>query len=185
MVDAASWESALFDLYGSGWTFARVGPRQHEDWRRDVAAVMALKVTDPRGWKTFNYAPEVNEDRSGIGAPFVLWSPEDLGESLYEIGRESAAQLLVALKGEFFQAAGILDFESRKEGLFKSSEEILSRFDSNSLFFTNAGDARENRDADLLNPDTEWSCLSVYTTDCGVVVVSDTEVAAFWAFWED
>ena len=91
----------------------------------------------------------------------------------------------MALKGEFFQAAGIPDFETRKEGLFKSSEEILSRFDSNSLFFTNAADARENRDADLLNPDTEWSCLSVYTTDCGVVVVSDTEVAAFWAFWED
>ncbi|MEU6462169.1 hypothetical protein [Streptomyces sp. NPDC046976] len=175
----------MFDLYGGGWTFAWVGPRQHEDWRRDVAAVMALKVTDPRRWKSVNYAPEINENRSGTGSPFMPWSPEQLGESLYEIGRRSAAQLLVALKGEFFQAAGIRDFESRKESLFKSSEEILSRFDPDSLFFTNASEAYGNRDADLLNPDTEWSCLSVYTTDCGLVVVSDAEVGVFWAFFED
>jgi hypothetical protein len=185
VVDGVSWEAAVLDLYGGGWTFVRVGPRQHEEWQRDTAAVMALKVADPRGWKSVNYAPEINEDRSGTGSPFIPCSAEQLGESLYEISRKSAAQLLVALKGEFYQAASIPDFESRKEALFRSSEEILSRFDSDSLFFTNAADAYENRDADLLNPDTEWSCLSVHTTDCGVVAVSDTEVAVFWAFWED
>ncbi|MFD5076054.1 hypothetical protein [Streptomyces sp. NPDC058371] len=185
MVDAVSWKAAIHDLYGSGWTFARVGSRERDDWRQDVAAVMALKTADPRGWHTINYAPEVNDDRSGTGSPFMPWSPESLGESLYGISRESAIQLLVALKGEWFQAAGIPEFENRKDGLFRSSREIISRFSSDAIFFTNASDAYENRDADLMNPDTEWSCLSVYTTDCGLVAVSDTEVGVFWAFRED
>ncbi|AKJ12824.1 hypothetical protein ABB07_23145 [Streptomyces incarnatus] len=113
------------------------------------------------------------------------WSPEQIQESLYEIGGESATQLLVALQGDFYQAAGIKDFENRKEQLFKDSRTVLARFGANSTFFTNAADAYENPTVDLLNPDTEWSCLSVYTTDCGLVAVSDTEVGVFWAFWED
>ncbi|WP_158771667.1 hypothetical protein [Streptomyces sp. NRRL S-340] len=185
LVDSASWKSSVLELYGGGWTFAAVGPREHEDWRRDTAAVMALKTTDPRKWLSINYAPEVGENRSGTGSPFMPWSPEQIGESLYEISAGSAAQLLVALKGEFYQAAGIPDFERHKDSLFASSRNILARFPSDTVFLTNAADAYENRDADLLNPDTEWSCLSVYTTDCGLVAVSDTEVGVFWAFWED
>jgi hypothetical protein len=42
-----------------------------------------------------------------------------------------------------------------------------------------------NPDADLLNPDAEWNCLSNFTTDCGLIVVSDSEVGVFWAFDED
>ncbi|MEU9440668.1 hypothetical protein AB0D42_07015 [Streptomyces sp. NPDC048304] len=50
-----------------------------------------------------------------LDAESVPWSPEQIQESLYEIGRESATQLLIALKGDFYQAAGIKDFENRKE----------------------------------------------------------------------
>ncbi|MEV5429769.1 hypothetical protein [Streptomyces sp. NPDC052701] len=184
-VDAASWKAAVLDLFGGGWTFARVGPRRHADWRRDAAAVMALEATDPRRWLSINYAPEVGEDRSGTGSPFMPWSLDELGNCLYEIRRRPAGQLLVALKGDSYQAAGIPDFAKRKDGLFTSSRTVLSRFGPDGRFFTNASDARENPDADLLNPDTAWECLSVYTTDCGLVAVSDTEVGVFWAFWED
>jgi hypothetical protein len=178
-IDAVSWRNALLDLFGGGWTFAWVGPREHQDWRRDVAAVMALKVSDPRGWHSVNYAPE-----SG-GSPFVPWNCEQLGLSLYEIGAPSAAQLLVALKGEWYQARNIPDFENRKGGLLESAREIISRFFPDASFFTNVSEARGNPDVDLLNPVAEWECLSVYTTDCGLVVVTENEVGVFWAFWED
>jgi hypothetical protein len=184
VVDAVSWNSAVLDLFG-GWSFGWVGPREHDDWRRDATTVMSLKANDPRGWHSANHAPEVGEDRSGTGSPFMPWGPEQLGTSLYEIGSPSATQLLVALKGEWYQAANIPNFADRRDGLFRSSREIISRFGPDALFFTNASEAQDNPDADLLNPDTEWECLSVYTTDCGLVAVSDTEVGVFWAFWED
>ncbi|MEU6100378.1 hypothetical protein [Streptomyces flaveolus] len=184
-VDGASWKAALLDLFGGGWTFAQVGPRRHEDWRRDAATVMALRSTDPRKWSSLNYAPEVNENRSGIGSPFMPWGPEQLGPFLYEVGREQAGRLLVALQGELYQASRIPDFERRKDSLFSASRLVLSRFAPDARFFTNASVARDDADADLLNPDTVWECLSVYTTDCGLIALSDTEIGVFWAFWED
>ncbi|MFI2410141.1 hypothetical protein [Streptomyces sp. NPDC018947] len=184
VVDADSWKSALLDLFGGGWTFAQVGPRRHDDWRRDMTALMALKAVDPRHWASLNYAPD-NENRGGTNSPFFPWSPEETGASLHEVGVESAGRLLVALQGDLYQASSIPDFEQRKEGLFRSARTILSRFGANSRFFTNAAEARRDPNADLLNPDTEWDCLSVYITDCGLVAVSDTEIGVFWAFWDD
>jgi hypothetical protein len=146
---------------------------------------MALRSTDPRKWSSLNYAPEVNENRSGIGSPFMPWGPEQLGQSLYEVGREQAGRLLVALQGELYQAARIPDFEQREDGLFSASRLVLSRFAPDARFFTNASVARDDAGADLLNPDTVWECLSVYTTDCGLIALSDTEIGVFWAFWED
>ncbi len=185
VADAESWRAAVLELFGGGWTFAQVGPRRHDDWRRDVTTVMALKATDPRRWASLNYAPEVGENRSGTNAPFFPWSPEEIGTSLHEVGGESASQLLVALQGDMYQAANIPDLDQRKESLFRSSRTILSRFGDCCRFFTNAAEAHRNPDADLLNPDTEWDCLSVYTTDCGLVAVSDTEIGVFWALFED
>ncbi|MFE4048222.1 hypothetical protein [Streptomyces sp. YIM B13518] len=185
VVDADSWNAAVLDLFGGGWTFARVGPRLHDDWRRDVTTVMALKAADPRRWTSLNHAPGVDENRSGTDSPFLPWSPEETVRSLHEIGVEPAGRLLVALQGELYQAFNIPDFAQRKETLFRSSRTILSRFDAGSRFFTNAAEARRNPDADLLNPDTEWDCLSVCISDCGLVVVSDAEIGVFWAFRDD
>lgn len=55
MIDSASWKSALLELFGGAWTFAAVGPRNHDDWRYDVRAVMKLKVKDPRNWGSLNF----------------------------------------------------------------------------------------------------------------------------------
>ncbi|MEV7790800.1 hypothetical protein AB0O68_02310 [Streptomyces sp. NPDC087512] len=182
--DAVSWKAALLDLFGGARTFALVGPRRHEDWCRDAAAVMARRTTDPRYRASLDRAPEINEDRSGIGAPFMPWSPEQLRQCLYEVGRRPAGRLLVALRGENYRAVGIPDFERRKDSLFGSSRSVLSRFGPDARFFTNASAAQDDADTDLLNATTAWDCLSVYTTDCGLITVSDTEIGVFWAFWE-
>ncbi|MEU9591139.1 hypothetical protein ACGF7W_01320 [Streptomyces sp. NPDC048219] len=184
-LDADSWRAALLDLFGGGWTFAQVGPRRHEDWRRGAATVMALRSSDPRKWPSLNHAPEDDENRSGIGSPFVPWGPEQLGECLHEVARESAGQLLVALQGDWYQAAGIPDFERRRDSLFGSSRRVLSRFGPEARFYTNASAAQDDPAADLLNPEAMWDCLSVHTTDCGLIALSDAEIGVFWAFWED
>jgi hypothetical protein len=46
--DAASWSTAVTDLFGA-WTFAAVGPRIREDWRRDLSELLTLDTRDPRG----------------------------------------------------------------------------------------------------------------------------------------
>ncbi|MEV5316115.1 hypothetical protein AB0K92_00310 [Streptomyces sp. NPDC052687] len=186
MVDAESWEASVGELFGGGWTFAAVGPRTHEDWRLDASAVMRLRTRDPRGWKGVNFAPE--SSASGLAStsePFLPYSADELGAALFEITPVSAAQLLVALKGEWFQAANIPDFENREEGLFRAAGEILARFGPEPHCWTNRSAARRRPDVDLLNAEAEFECLTGYTTDCGLVVASESEIGVFWAFFED
>ncbi|MFD7230824.1 hypothetical protein [Streptomyces sp. NPDC059881] len=174
------------ELFGGGWTFAAVGPRANEDWRLDASAVMRLRAKDPRGWKAVNFAPE--RSTSGLSStlePFLPYAADELGAALFEITSESAAQLLVALRGEWFQAANIPEFENSKEGLFRAAREILARFGPEPACWTNRSAARGRPDADLLNAEAEFECLTGYTTDCGLVVASESEIGVFWAFFED
>ncbi|MEV5489234.1 hypothetical protein AB0L47_14685 [Streptomyces bobili] len=113
---------------------------------------MALKAIDTRGWNSVNHAPEVADGCSSTGGPFMAWKPEQLNSSLYEICSASATQLLIALKGEWYQAANIPNFIERRDGLLRSSREILSRFGPSAAFFTKASDAQDNPNAELLNP---------------------------------
>ncbi|MFJ7149608.1 hypothetical protein ACIQVT_15595 [Streptomyces sp. NPDC100445] len=185
MIDSTSWQSALLELFGGTFAFAAAGPRRNEDWRRDVQAVMALEAFDPRNLGVINCPPPTSDVEKAEGKPFADLRIEEFDELLYGIGRRSAAQLLVALQGLHYQAANIPDFEARKERLFDSAELILSRFGQRATYCTNAAEARGDSDPDLLNPDTEWNRLSDFTTDCGLIVVADSEVGVFWAFDED
>ncbi|MFE2071824.1 hypothetical protein [Streptomyces misionensis] len=185
MLDSASWQADLLELFGGTFAFAAAGPRAHEDWRRDVQAVMTLQVKDPRAWKTLVFTPPTSSATSNEDKPFADLRLDEFDRLLYLVGRESATQLLVALQGEFYQASNIPDFATHRKRLFECAREVLSRFGDKADHYTNAAAARKNPNADLTNPDTEWNCLSAFTTDCGLVVVSDSEVGVFWAFSED
>ncbi|MGW8378826.1 hypothetical protein [Streptomyces sp. ODS28] len=184
MVNSTSWSTALHELLGGAFSFAAAGPREHEDWRRDVHSVLALKTADPRNWSSLNCSPPTSHARSE-DKPFADLRLDELDSLLYSVTRRSATQLLVALQGMHYQAANIPDFKNREETLFRSAEEVLARFEPGATYYTNAGAARNNPDADLLNPDTEWNRLSDFTTDCGLIVVAKSEVGVFWAFDED
>ncbi|TWV45032.1 hypothetical protein FRZ03_16600 [Streptomyces misionensis] len=185
MLDSASWQADLLELFGGTFAFAAAGPRTHEDWRRDVQAVMTLHAKDPRNWGTLVFTPPTSGPTRTEEKPFADLRLDEFDRLLYPVGRESATQLLVALQGEFYQSANIQDFAQRKDRLFACAEEILFRFDHDAKYYTNAAEARDDPNADLMNPDTEWNCLSEFTTDCGLVVVSGSEVGVFWAFSED
>ena len=185
MGDSHSWKSDLLELFGGAFSFAAAGPRRHGDWRRDVRAVMRLETADPRKWEQVNCPPPTSGTAATESRPFADLQADELDSLLYRIGKESAAQLLVALQGTHYQAANIPDFTSREERLFACAELILSRFGPEAAYYTNAAEARNNPDANLLNPDTEWNRLSDFTTDCGLIVAADSEVGVFWAFDED
>ncbi|MER5293931.1 hypothetical protein ABT382_17905 [Streptomyces pharetrae] len=138
---------------------------------------MRLRTRDPRGWTMLDFAPEYSAVGSGRSTePFFPWSPDELGGALFEIKPESAAQLLVALKGQWFQAANIPNFAHREEVLFRAARELLARFGPEPACWTNRTAARGRPDADLLNAEAECECLTGYTTDCGVVVASESEI---------
>lgn len=185
MLDSRSWQSALLELFGGAFSFAAAGPRRHEDWRRDVRAVMGLDVSDPRKWERIVCPPAFSETGATEEKPFADLRVDEFDSLLYRVEKRPAAQLLVALQGTHYQAGNIPGFEARAERLFDCAELVLSRFGPEAAYYTNAAAARDAPDADLLNPDTEWNRLSDFTTDCGLVVVADSEVGVFWAFDED
>ncbi|MFJ4802802.1 hypothetical protein [Streptomyces murinus] len=185
MLDSAVWQADLLELFGGTFAFAAVGPRTQDDWRRDVQAVMMLKAKDPRGWNALIVPPPSSATAMTDEKPFADLRLEEFDRLLYPVEKHSATQLLVALQGEFYQSANIPDFAHREERLIACADEILSRFGRDARCYTNAAEARDNPNADLMNPETEWNCLSEFTTDCGLVVVSDAEVGVFWAFFED
>lgn len=146
---------------------------------------MTLKVKDPRNWDILNCPPPMGGMADPERKSFADLRLDELSSLLYRVERTAAKQLLVALQGEFYQSANIPNFEARKERLLEDAEIIISRFDPGASYYTNAAEANGAPNANLLNPDTEWNCLSNFTTDCGLVVVSDAEVGVFWAFFED
>jgi len=184
-MDSTSWKEALLELFGGAFTFAAAGPRNHDDWRRDVQAVMTLKVADPRKWWSLNCPPQASGIEKTEEKPFADLHFDEFDSLLYRVGKQSASQLLLALQGQHYQSANVPDFESRKERLVECTDKLLSRFGPEAVYYTNAAEARNDPNADLLNPDTEWNCLSEFTTDCGLIVVADSEVGVFWAFDED
>ncbi|MEV7749104.1 hypothetical protein [Streptomyces griseofuscus] len=185
MLDSASWQAGLLELFGGAFAFAAVGPRTQDDWRRDVQAVMMRKAKDPRDWSALIVPPPSSASAETDEKPFADLRLEEFDRLLYPVGRESATQLLVALQGEFYQSINIPNFANREKQLIVCAKRILSRFGLDARFYTNAAEARDDPNVDLVNPDTEWNCLSEFTTDCGLVVVSDSEVGVFWAFSED
>ncbi|MFP1626308.1 hypothetical protein ACLB9X_14270 [Streptomyces sp. 5K101] len=178
------WEAAVLRLFEDEYAFVAVGPRRHADWRTDVLAVMARAVDDPRGWMTLDSDKEENAADAGRGAsfPFVVSAEARLGAILHQVALDSAAQLLVALTDEWFQAKNIRDFPERKEGLLSDARTLLARFDPDCTCYTPAGNASTDRNADFLHNVTGGFGVTDYLSDLGLVVVSPTEVGVVWRF---
>lgn len=179
--DQDRWHDAVLTLFG-GMAFAMTGAREHADWRRDAANVMRLKAVDPRGWTSINGAPDGDVwTTCGPSVPFLPPSLDDF-DSVFEVSRESAAQLLVTLQGEWFQTAGIPEFEAKKDELLAQAGVILGRFGAAATCYTNASAAKGNQHANMFLREAMYESFTDYTMDCGLIVVSDSEVGVFWSF---
>jgi hypothetical protein len=178
--DETVWDRALSALFGDGM-FAAIGPRRHDDWRRDVMDAMGVRTREPGGrLRITKVRPRAASDTEG---PFASVTPAHF-DRVYEVSGRGAAQILVTLQGEWFSVAGIPDAETKKGGLLSHARALLGRFGEGARYFTNISAARGDPDADMFERDSAYEGFTEYAMDCGLVVVSASEVGVFWSFLE-
>ncbi|GGQ54068.1 hypothetical protein AB0G19_14010 [Streptomyces althioticus] len=182
-VDQASWDTAVRHLYRDATAYIATGPRRHEDWTLDVLALMARSVTDPRGWARIDDA-EKDPERVGNPAwPFVAHPPEYVTPRLKEIDRDSAGNLLLALTEGGCTLSNLQYFDESADELRAMARTLLARYGDEATYRTNVskrGSAPGTLDFTLKT--FGYTPMTVFTEDCGLVVVSDTEVGLFWNF---
>ncbi|MET9573381.1 hypothetical protein ACFYNW_15165 [Streptomyces virginiae] len=190
-IDQESWESAVQHLYEDGFAFIATGPRMHEDWRADVLAVMERAVPDPRGWAGID--PIAHERTAQHPAvpfcrpafrddPLRPLTPADVGQRMQEIDRASAENLLLALTEDGCTLRNVTRFSESFDELQDLARTILARYGDASVCYTNVSSIGHVGSLDFGLNSVGWSPMTFYGEDCGLVVVSDTEVGLFWAF---
>lgn len=181
-VDQASWDAAVRHLYRDAYAYVATGPRRHEDWTPDVLAVMA-RVPDPRGWARIDLGTPEPDPTGRPAHPFADHPPEYVAQRLREIDQDSAENLVLALTEEGCTLANLRYFDESPDELRAMARAILARYGDGATYHTNVskhGSAPGTLDFTLDR--LGYNPLSVYTEDCGLVIVSDTEVGLFWTF---
>ncbi|MFF7334678.1 hypothetical protein ACIQU5_00095 [Streptomyces sp. NPDC090306] len=180
--DADAWAAAL-TLYEKRCAVVVVGPRRHEDWELDVAALLRRKTRDPRGWKAREFYEEEDDEWSpGRIAPLVPPGPSEWRARLRKIQPSGAERLLVAISTNWLDVTREPGFEADRPALEKKARILLARFPAaEAEFFTNAwygvGDA-----TDFYSPLKGCDPFSEHDWDVGLLAVSGTEVGVFWSF---
>ncbi|MFD9604364.1 hypothetical protein [Streptomyces sp. NPDC059970] len=181
-VDQTSWEAAVRHLYEDAYPYDATGPRRHEDWVLDVLALMA-RVPDPRGWAGLDDAAQNPEREASPTYPFVAHPPEYIARRLQEIDQDSAENLLLALTDDRCTLSNLRRFTESEEELRAMARTVLARYGDEATYHTNVSKRGSKPGTlDFTTPNWGYSPLSVYSEDCGLIVVSDTEVGMFWNF---
>ncbi len=89
-VGREEWRQALVTL---GCQLAAVGPRRHEDWLVDAAAVLQFRTRDPRGWLTDAHTGWPERTRHSPYYPFDRLDPQRLDRDLELLTHEAAVEL--------------------------------------------------------------------------------------------
>ncbi|MBL3670590.1 hypothetical protein JL475_32400 [Streptomyces sp. M2CJ-2] len=181
--DQTSWEAAVRHLYRDATAYIATGPRRHEDWTLDVLALMARDVPDPRGWARVDDAEENPERVESPTWPFVAHPPEYVAPRLDEIDRDSAENLLLALTEGGCTLANLQYFTESPDELRAMARTVLARYGDEATYHTNVSKTGSAPGTlDFTRKALGYNPMSVFTEDCGLVVVSDTEVGMFWNF---
>ncbi|MFE7550097.1 hypothetical protein [Streptomyces gardneri] len=181
-VDQKSWETAVRHLFEDAYPYDATGPRRHEDWILDVLALMA-RVPDPRGWAGLDDPAHVPESEGFPTYPFVVHPPDYIRARLREIDRDSAENLLLALTDDCCTLTNLTRFTESEEELRVMARTVLERYGATATYHTNVDrPGAVPGTLDFTTSNWGYSPLSVYSEDCGLIVVSDTEVGMFWNF---
>ncbi|MFF0534452.1 hypothetical protein ACWDF1_09830 [Streptomyces coelicoflavus] len=183
-VDQASWEGAVRHLFEDAYPFDATGPRRYADWILDVIALMNRAVPDPRGWAGLDDAAHHPEREEFPMHPFADHPPEYIKERIHQIDRVSAENLLLALTDDCCTLSNLQRFEETEEELRVMARAILERYGDEATYHTNV--SRPGAVPETLDfTTTHWGynpLSDVYSEDCGLIVVSGTEVGLFWNF---
>ncbi|MGW2271385.1 hypothetical protein [Streptomyces yangpuensis] len=182
--DAATWEAALLRLLEDVYTFARCGPRLHEDWAEDVRAVMERSVADPRGWiGRESDAFDVGWESGYPFYPFRALTAEELRTGLRPITAGAAVELLASLAQEWFFESNPVRLREDRDMVLADARTVLDRFGPEAAFWTSSRLARTTDAPDFLARDLEGGHpFTGYMMDLGLIAVSADEVGVFWSF---
>ncbi|QID38675.1 hypothetical protein G3260_005370 [Streptomyces albus] len=186
------WRQALLTL---GCQLAAVGPRRHEDWLVDAAAVLQFRTRDPRGWLPDDHTRWPERSRSSPYYPFDRLEPHHLDHHLELLTHEAAVEL-TALHWTAAPFGGPRPpGESgpvRRRRLWSAARTLLARFGPDAEYATNAEDLSGGTDPHWYRDGFSLSCFAGvdaqrdgYVSDFGILAVSDTEIGAFWNFFID
>lgn len=182
-VDQTSWDTAVRHLYRDAFAYIATGPRRHEDWTLDILPLMARDVPDPRGWARVDDSEQAEERVWNPTYPFVSHPPEYIAPRLKEIDRDSAENLLLALTEVSCTLSNLRYFDESPDELRAMARTILSRYGDGATFHTNVSkQGSAPGTLDFTVDSLGYNPLGVYMEDCGLVIVSDTEVGLFWTF---
>ncbi|MFC9587890.1 hypothetical protein ACFVJ8_34375 [Streptomyces yangpuensis] len=182
--DAATWEAALLRLLEDVYTFARCGPRLHEDWAEDVCAVMERSVADPRGWS----GSEWEMDEEGRRAyrpsyPFRAMNAEDIRDGIRPIKADAAVWLLASFAQEWWFEGSPIRFREDRDRVLSDARNVLDRFGPDATFWTSSDLAHTSDAPDFLARDLEGGHpFTDLMMDLGLIAVSADEVGVFWSF---
>ncbi|MFE9635046.1 hypothetical protein [Streptomyces sp. NPDC006463] len=183
-IEAAPWEAALLRLLEDVYTFARSGPRLHEDWAEDVLAVMERSVADPRGWSSRE--SQTFEEGREAGYPFYPFratTAEDLRAGVRPITAGAAVELLASLAQEWFFEGSPVRYREDRDTVLADARTVLDRFGPGAAFWTSSDLARTSDAPDFLARDLEGGHpFTDFMMDLGLIAVSADEVGVFWSF---
>ncbi|MFD4741607.1 hypothetical protein ACFWNR_32845 [Streptomyces virginiae] len=181
---AATWEAALLRLLEDVYTFARSGPRLHEDWAEDVRAVMQQSVADPRGWSVREWQIDKAGRESGYPFhPFRAPTAEGIRAGLRPITAGAAVELLASLAQEWFFEDSPVRLRGDRDAVLADARTLLDRFGPDAAFWTSSLLARTCDAPDFLARELQGGHpFTDYMMDLGLIAVSADEVGVFWSF---
>ncbi|MFJ6578795.1 hypothetical protein ACIQMY_22850 [Streptomyces sp. NPDC091368] len=182
--DGTAWGAALERLLDDVYTFAMTGPRLHDDWARDVLAVMGRSVTDPRRRQTLDWHGDEKERGEVLPShPFLPLTPEQVCAWTYPITAEAAADLLASLSQEWFFEARPVRERTDRDDVLADARTVLGRFGDDASFRTSSHLAWNSDAPDFLTGElTGGPAFSEHMIDLGLIAVSADEVGVFWSF---
>lgn len=182
--DSAAWDAALERLLDDVYTFAMIGPRRHDDWARDVLAVMDRSVTDPQGLRALEWQID-KEGRENIrpSYPFLPLTAEQVHAWTYPVTTCAAADLLASLTQEWFFETRPVRTRADRDDVLADARTVLGRFGADAVFRTSSGLARTTASPDFLVSELAGGrAFTDYMMDLGLIAVTADEVGVFWSF---
>lgn len=174
------------DAVGSvlGDLAARRGRVTDSTVRPGTAVVTAtVPLAELFGYATRDDAEKAPERVGNPTWPFAVHPPEYVAPRLRQIDRDSAENLLLALTEAGCTLSNLQYFDEFPDELRAMARTILARYGDEATYHTNVsktGSAPGTLDFTLES--LGYAPMSVLMEDCGLVVVSDTEVGLFWSF---
>ncbi|MFF5973404.1 hypothetical protein ACFY7C_17955 [Streptomyces sp. NPDC012769] len=186
------WNAAALRLLDDPYVFVATGPRRHEDWARDVLAVLHRTVEDPRGWLRLD-GDRGNAVRDALPAyPFDPPPAARFPEVLHPLERRAAVAALAVMSEEWQGEPAPVRSRPNRDAALADARTLLDRYGPTARYWTNATAAASDPAPDfvaagLRGTDSYRFVTSAYVNgldifdDLGLVAVSEEEIGVFWS----